>query len=248
MKKRGVLVARKTEISIITAVVVSLLVLFIPSLFAQKAEMQQRIEELKASSEKNKQALAQYTWQEDVKISLKGEQKKEERFLVRMGPDGKPQKTPIDSPAAAPDQSSGRGGRLKARIVENKKEEFQEYGQRMKELTQQYIPPNKDGIQDAYAKGNISITPDEGAPSQVKIVIQNYVKPQDSMTLIFDKDKKQLVSIKIASYLDGPDDAVKVDVQFSQLPDGPNHVSGTTVEGVSKQLTVVTHNSDYHKQ
>jgi hypothetical protein len=47
----------------------------------------------------NKQALAQYTWAEQVTISLKGEQKKHEHFLVRVGPDGKQQKTWLDPPA-----------------------------------------------------------------------------------------------------------------------------------------------------
>jgi hypothetical protein len=84
---------------------------------AQLGDMQARVTELKESSAKNKQALAQYTWTERVTISLKGQERKQERFQVRMGPDGKPIKTPIDAPAQ--DQSA-RGGRLRQRIVEKK--------------------------------------------------------------------------------------------------------------------------------
>jgi hypothetical protein len=121
------------------------------------ADLQARVGELKESMAKNKQALAQYTWEETVKIVLKGQERKVEHFQVREGADGKPVKTSLDSPAA---QASGnQGGRLKQRIVAKKKEEYEEYADRMKELVQHYIPPDKDAIQDAYSKGNIAIIP-----------------------------------------------------------------------------------------
>ena len=63
---------------------------------AQNSELQQRIAEIKQAVARNKQALAKYTWVEQVTISLKGEQKKQQHFQVRLGPDGKPQKTSLD--------------------------------------------------------------------------------------------------------------------------------------------------------
>jgi hypothetical protein len=175
-----------------------------------------------------------------VNISLKGELKKQERFQVRLGPDGKPQKTSLDPPAEPPS-----GGRLKKHIVEKKKEEYKEYAERMKALAQQYVPPDKEMIQQAYALGNISIIPGGGLPSEIKLVFHNFVKPQDSMTLIFDKAQKQLLSLQIASYMDDPKDAMTLTVQFSRLPDGTNHVSNVTIDGVSKQLNIATQNSTY---
>ena len=118
----------------------------------------------------------------------------------------------------------------------------------MKALTQRYVPPDKDAIQEAYSKGNISLVPGAQGSTQTSLVIRNYVKAQDSMTLVVDKAQKQLVSIKVATYLDDPQDAVNLAVQFGHLPDGTNHISGVTVEGVSKQLTVVTQNSNYRKR
>jgi len=38
---------------------------------------------------------------------------------------------------------------------------------------------------------------------------------------------------------------VTIAAQFAKLPDGTNHVTGTQINGVSKQLTVVTQNSNY---
>src|SRR5215471_15615294 len=98
------------------------------SVSAQGPELQQKVAEIKEAAAKNKQALAQYTWVEQDTISLKGEQKKQERFQVRLGPDGKPQKTSLDPPEQPPAQSGGvRNGRLKEHVVEKKKEEYKDY-------------------------------------------------------------------------------------------------------------------------
>jgi hypothetical protein len=45
--------------------------------------------------------------------------------------------------------------------------------------------------------------------------------------------------------MDDPKDAMNLTVQFSKLPNGPNHVASLVVDGVSKQLNVATQNSNY---
>jgi hypothetical protein len=95
-----------------------------------------------------------------------------------LGADGKPLKAPLDPPAEAQD-SSRRRGRLRERVIEKKKEEFKEYAEQMKALAERYVPPDKNAIQDAYSKGNISIEPNAGTPDRVKLNIKNYVKPND---------------------------------------------------------------------
>lgn len=224
--------------------ILSMTLLFAGTLRAQLGDMQARIGELKESAAKNKQTLAQYTWTEHVTISLNGQEKKQERFQVRMGADGKPVKTPIDAPQQ--DQSA-RGGRLRQRIVEKKKEEYKDYADSMKDLAQQYIPPEKDLIQDAYSKGNLTITPGAGGAGRIEFAIRNYIRNGDSVTIIFDKDQKQLVSISIHSWIDDPSDIMNLSVRFDKLPDGTSHPSGATIEGVRKHMTVVTQNDNYRK-
>jgi hypothetical protein len=208
---------------------------------AQNQELQERVAEMKEAAAKNKQAMVQYTWVEQINISLKGEQKKQEHFQVRLGPDGKPQKTSLDPPA----EPTESGGRLKKHIVEKKKEEYKEYAEQMKALAQQYVPPDRELLQQAYAQGNITLGTVGGAPNELQLVIHNYLKPQDSMTLIFDKTQKELLRLQIASYMDDPKDAMNLTVQFSRLPEGPNHVSSMVIDGVSKQLNIATQNSNY---
>jgi hypothetical protein len=205
------------------------------------ADTQARMMELKESMAKNKAALATYTWKETVTISLKGEQKKVQHYQVREGSDGKPQKTSLD-PAEQPQQP--QGGRLRQRVVAKKKEEFEDYAEQMKTTAGQYLPPDKDLLQAAYQKGNVAFAP-EGA--NMKITITNYVKQGDSMTILFDKAKKQISTIAIKTYMDGPSDGLTLNVNFDSLPDGTSHVSSTTIDGQSKQLVVATVNNDYQK-
>lgn len=65
------------------------------------------------------------------------------------------------------------------------------------------------------------------------------------MTLVMSKPQKVLVSLSISTYLNDPSDAVKVNVQFSKIPNGPNHVTTETIDGVSKQLTIEIVNTNY---
>lgn len=216
-------------------------VVVVSSVRAQNPELQQRVAEIKEAAAKNKQALASYSWNELITISLKGEQKKQEHFQVRLGPDGKPQKTSLDPPAEA----APSGGRLRQHVVAKKTEEYSDYANAMKALAQQYVPPDGALLQQAYTQGNITLGPTAGAPNEVQLVVHNYLKPQDSMTLVFDKAQKALISVQIASYMDDPKDAMNLKVTFSRLPDGTNHVDTVVMDGVSKQLNIATQNSNY---
>jgi hypothetical protein len=212
----------------------------IPQTLAQNPELQEKLAQIKQSSAANKQALAHYTWLEQQTISLKGEVKKTQQFQVRIGPDGQQQKTELN-PQAPPEPS---GGRIKRRIVEKKTDEFQAYGQQIAALGKQYSQPDMQALQQAYQQGNISMQPN-GAGGTVNLVIKSYLKPNDSVTLVFNQQQKAVQSIQVASYLTDPSDAVTVAVQFAKLPDGTNHVATVQVNGVSKQLGVLIQNSMY---
>jgi hypothetical protein len=86
-----------------------------------------------------------------------------------------------------------------------------------------------------------------GSEEQYNLVLSNYVKQGDKMTLVFDKTKKALTNITIASYLNDPKDAVNVTVTFASEPSGLSHVSSEKIDGVSKQLTIAVQNSNYQK-
>jgi len=216
--------------------------LVIPRAKAQSPEMQQRLAEIKESMARNKQQLAQYTWNEQDIISIKGEEKKEELFQVQLGPDGKPQKTNLDPNSMSDDERKKRG--LRGRIIEKKTEEYKQYAQQIKALIQQYVPPQRDLLEQANQQGNIMIG-GAGVPNEVRMVISNYLQPGDSLTLIFNRQQKELLNLQIKTFLDDPSNAVNVTVEFSRLPDGTNHVALETIDGVSKKLTITVQNSNY---
>jgi hypothetical protein len=215
------------------------LVLCVPPAIAQNAALQERLAQVKQASAANKQALSHYNWQESVTTSIKGEVKKRQLFLVNVGPDGQQQKSEIN---AQPDQASG--GALKRHIVAKKKAEYKEYGEQIADLARRYTQPDPDRLQQAYQQGNISMQLG-GGETTMTLTIKNYIKPNDSVTLVFNKQQKAIQSVRVASYLDDPKDAVTIAAQFAKLPDGTNHVTGTQINGASKQLTVVTQNSNY---
>jgi len=213
-----------------------------PPARAQSPALKARFAEVEQSIAANKQALSHYTWEQSQTTSIKGEVKKQQLFQVSVGPDGQQQKTEINAaPAAQPS-----GGALKRHVVAKKKAEFQEYGQQIAILAKQYTQPNPDALQQAYQQGNISMQLG-GDPGMVSLVIKNYIKPNDSVTLVFSRQQKAIQSLRVATYLSDPTDAVTISAQFAKLPDGTNHVDSAQINGTSKQLTIVTQNSNYQR-
>lgn len=203
--------------------------------------MADKLTAIKQTQETNKQKLAQYTWQETETISLKGNVKDTKVYQVQMA-NGQPQKTEISNQKAG--SGGGREGRVKEHAIQKKTEEYQQYGQQIGALAKQYTTPNPEALMQAKQAGNISIQPGGGT---VSLVIKNYVKQGDSMTMTVSEQTHSPVSVQVNSYLNDPQDAVTISAQFAQLPDGTNHVATTNINGVSKQLSINEQNSNYQK-
>ena len=208
---------------------------------AQNQQMEQKLMAIKQAQDANKQKLAQYTWQETETISIKGNVKDTKVYQIRMM-NGQQQKTLLNDQKAS---SGGREGRAKERIVQKETEEYEEYGQSIGALAKQYTTPNPEALMQAKQAGNISIQPGGGALS---LVIKNYIKQGDSMTMTINEQTHSPASVQVNSYLSDPKDAVTISAQFAQLPDGTNHVATTTIDGVSKHLGINEQNSNYQKQ
>ena len=102
-------------------------------------------------------------------------------------------------------------------------------------------------IQSAYRRPtsrDVALSP-VGAAGQLELLIHNYAKSGDSVTMIVSTSDRALQSLQISSYLDQPSDAATISAQFARVPDGPNHVAHMVVNGVSKQLAVNIENAKY---
>ncbi len=219
----------------------SLVALTGTTIVAQNPKMEEKVMAIKQAQAANKQKLAHYTWQETETISIKGEVKDTKAYQVQMGPNGQQQKNELSDQQA---QSGGHEGPLKKHVVEKKTGEYQEYGQQIGALAKQYTAPDPERLMQAKQQGNISLQPGQGT---VSLVIKNYVKPGDSVTMTISEQTHAPVSIKVSSYLSDPKDAVTIAAQFAQLPDGTNHVATTQINGVSKHLEINEQNSKYQR-
>ena len=204
-------------------------------------EIQQKLAAVRQSLAQNKAALRQYSWTSQTQISLNGEVKKTTQDSCRYGPDGQVQKTPIGPPPQQQPQKRG----VRGRVVERKTDELEDYMQRAVALIKDYVPPSPDAMQQAFQSGNASVR--EAGPGVIGLQLQNYLKQGDSMSLNFNEAAKVLSSISINTYLDGPQDAVTLQVGFQTLPDGTNYAATEMLNVAAKKLQVQVQNSNYQR-
>jgi hypothetical protein len=207
-------------------------------LVAQSAELQQKLADVKQAVAANKQRLQQYQWTETTQLTLKGDAKPPSQNLCQYGPGGQVQKTPITPPPPPPS-----GGRLKQKVIANKKAEMQDYMGDVKQLLALYVPPDPQKMQQAFQAGKVSLNP---AGGMVNLIFKDYAQPGDQMTLTFDTAAKKITSLSVNTYMGQSKDAVTLQVQMASLPDGTNYVQQTVLEATAKQIVVTTTNSNYH--
>jgi len=221
------------------------------SLAARSVEIQQagpspqeRVAALKQSMQESQTKLRQYEWIETTIISLKGEEKARTQKRCYYGADGKLQKVPITDPQPAQQaQSSGRRGRAKAKIVENKKDDMKDYMERAAALVQQYVPPQPADIQRAKDAGKVTANP--AGPGLVRLEFPDYLKPGDRLSIDVDATANQLRGLTVASYLDQSKDAVVLAVQLGTLADGTSYTAQTTLDAAAKKIRVVIQNAGH---
>lgn len=198
--------------------------------------------EFAAKMAENTAKLKQYTYTQKTQVYFKGELKRTKLSQVHFDTTtGERVVVPMSSDDAEQQPEQGRGGRLRARIVEKKRDEMKEYVERLVGLLHQYLPPNPDRIKAAMPRAEI--TPPAGGSA--KIVLSDYLKPGDKETFAIGAESKRLDQIAISSSLD--DDPVTFTVNFARLPDDTNYPSATTIKSEAKGLEIRVTTSDYHK-
>jgi hypothetical protein len=204
----------------------------------------QRVAALKQSLADSQARLQKYEWIETTIISLKGEEKARSQKRVYYGADGKLQKLEIAAaPEAKADPTGRRAGKLKAKIVENKKSDMQEYMERASVLIHQYVPPAPAQVQKVKDAGRLAITPlDQG---RVGVQFTDYLQSGDRLTVVVNAKANNLDSLIVATYLDKPEDIVALDVRFATLEDRTSYTAQTTLDAKAKNIRVVVQNSGH---
>jgi hypothetical protein len=199
-----------------------------------------------AAQKDNALKLRKYTWKQRLELQLKGETKKILLNQVRYDVEGKQQKTPLNAgeqqqPAAQP-PAGRRGGRVKAKIIENKKEEFKEMMEGLAALVTSYahIPPDKLKAALSQAK----VTPGEGEmQGAAGVQVASVVQSGDSLTFWVDTATLLFRRIEIRSSYEGK--PVTVTANYSTLPGGPSYMAKAVLQYPAKELLLRIDDYDY---
>lgn len=186
-------------------------------------------------------ALRQYQWVETTVVTMKGEEKSRTQNSCYYGADGKLQKVPVAAPAQAEEKKRG----IRGKVVENKKEEISGATKEAIALVKQYVPPDPAKIEAAKAAGKLSVVPPD-AQGNVQIVIKDYLKPGDSLTLAANAATDRIGGVTVATFTDKKD-AVGLKVAFGAFTDGTVYPAKIQLEVASQNLAIAIENSGYKK-
>ena len=210
----------------------------------------QQKEQFVQAQQANTAALREYTWKRRTELKLKGESKKVTMEQVRYDIDGKLEKTPIGGAPEQPPKeqpASGRGrrgGRLKQKVIENKKEEFAELMQNLGALAASYGHLPQDKLQ-AFAK-TATVAKGEGANAgTVHIQGANVLVDGDSMSVWIDPASYMMRRVEIGTSLEKK--PVRLVSEYRSVDNGPTYQARAVLQYPEKQIELTIENFEYQR-
>jgi hypothetical protein len=181
---------------------------------------------VKATLQKSVTELQQYEWIETTIISRKGEERSRTQFVCLCGPDGKVQKTALAAKAAGEEPIDGPAQDAIA-------------------LVKEYVPPDPARIQAAQSAGRLSVSPPDAA-GQVRIVILDYLKPGDELSIDVDPSSDHIGGVTVATYTDAAKkDVVGLRVGFGTFADDTIYPAKIRLDVPAQDLAVTIENTGH---
>ena len=207
---------------------------------AAKPAPQKHINTIKKSWADSQALLRTYEWIETTVTSHKGKEKSRTVKRCYYGAEGGIQKVVV----SAPKKKRARG--IRGKIKKGKMEKMAAYMKSAAALVQKYLPPDPAKIQASKAAGKALVhILDPG--KRVKIQLNDYLVPGDSLSFDVDIVKSRLLALNIKSLLGDTKDPVTLDVRLGAFPDGTIYTASTTLVAKAKEVKVVIENSGYKK-
>jgi hypothetical protein len=202
----------------------------------------ERIAALKTTLEEGLAKRKAYEWIETTVVFRKGEEKSRKQNRCYYGADGNVQKVPIETAGA-----SGGGGRkprgLRGRVAKNKKEGIQDAVKGAAALVKEYVPPSPEKIQAAKDDGRLAVSPSDGG--RVEMVIKDYFKKGDSVTLRLDLANNVVQGLEVATYMEKEKQAVNLTADLASLPDGTIYPGSIVLDITSENIRINIKNSGH---
>jgi hypothetical protein len=189
----------------------------------------------------NSKQLKQYTFKQRTETYHKGQLKKARIEEIHYNAGGERVSIPLDDQKEEPEsRRRGPGSRIVARKMEQEQEKMKEYIERLTALTSRYVASDPEKLQAAFSRAEVTTG---GGSSQVRIVMRDYVKRRDIMTMTFDSATKRLLKTEVTTSLD--EDAVSIALAFDQVREGPTYPGKTVIKADEKQLELRIFTYDY---
>jgi hypothetical protein len=227
--------------------IIAMMCILVAPLAAQEspasAEKTDHVANVKQSLQTSMAALRQYQWVETTVVSVKGDEKSRTQNSCQYGADGKVMKTPMGEPP----ESSGKKPRgVRGRVAKNKKEEMSDSMKEAVGLVKQYLPPDPERIEAAKQAGKLSVSPPD-ASGVVHLVIRDYLKEGDSVTIDINAAADQLSGMAVSTFTEKAKDTVGLKVSMGALADGTIYSETIHLDVASQNLGVAIENSGYKK-
>jgi hypothetical protein len=203
---------------------------------AQGADPGAMANQYAANAKANAAMMRQYSWQMRVEVTLKGEPKPAQIYQMRFDVDGKLQKTLLTAPQ---EQDTGRG--IRGKIKKGKIEDFKEWAGKLADLVKGYMAPTPGTMMDFYAKAKYS----QSSDGKVLISAGGFIQPGDNASYWIDPATKIPCRFAFQTVLDG--DPVSAQVDFGQVPGGPQYAARITVDVPAKKVSAKIENFSYQR-
>ena len=227
-------VAKVATLKSSAAVLFGLLLLTDVLVAAQNLSTKEELAALDQAELTNQTKLSHYTWQEIQFISVNGDAVDYRLYSVKIGANGQYQRNLVT-------EHTGEEATFEPKKT-GQLSQYGPYALQLYELANQYTSLNSEQVTRADRRGEIALLREDDL---IKLTIKNYSKPGDSLAMTFNQRTHRLVSVRAKSYGTEPQDAVTIQAEFAELPDGTNHVATAEIDSVSRHLTVKLTNWSY---
>jgi len=212
---------------------------------AQDLSPEQIIATFADKQARNKAALLEYTWQQQEIIRIKDRLETQRLFQVEAGSHGRTEKMPLDLPEETSSSQKAERG-MREWVVQKKKHAVQQYARELQELAEAYVEASPDLLRSAYDRRDVSMK--AAGRGSTQMLIHNYLKPDDTVTLTFDEKTDELQSIDATSYMTSAKEPVEIHAGFSKIQNGPDHVDEISALDPKKKLSVLVRRLEYRRK
>ena len=196
---------------------------------------------ISAKMAENSERLRQYTHLRKTEVYWKGELKNTQFAEVNFDVNsGKEISVPLGSTGADQSQPVG-GGLIMTAVMKKIANIVRQNSERLSDLMKEYLPLDMKKVESGQPGGEA----DPPSSNGTQIVLRDYARPGDSMTISMDPHSKLPAQIRIASNLDG--NPVAFNIDFASLADGTSYPTVAEMKWNAKKLELRITNFDYHK-